>query len=107
MKLNFRGTFPLFLLIVFNAGAIFFLTGESFSVWSYRGREAGTFSMAEAAYLGAQWSRITAGWAAVAAINIMIGLGVIIQRLRDLGHVLADTSKQQIDATRAIAGNGG
>jgi len=60
IKLNGFGVLLVILLTVANLGGLFYLAIEVFLKSGYSGSKPGSYSMAEAAYLGALWSEITA-----------------------------------------------
>lgn len=99
LKLNGFGSLLAVLLAVANLGGLFYLTMEIITKGAYRGSTPGSFSMAEAAYLGALWTEIVAKACAGILLNVVV-FGWILLNLK------LDDQENELFRARVVAGMG-
>jgi hypothetical protein len=97
IRVNGFGALLVVLLTVVNLGGLFYLAMEILTTDSYRGSTPGSFSMAEAAYLGALWTEVVAK----ACIGILLNLIVFGWILL---NIKIDDQANELFRARVVAG---
>ncbi|WP_457090730.1 hypothetical protein [Microvirga sp. P5_D2] len=87
VRVNGFGALLVVLLIPVNLGGLFYLIMEILTTSGYSGSNRGSYSMAEAAYLGSLWTAVVAKASAGILLNVVVFGWVILNlELHDPGY---------------------